>query len=143
MVSAVFCKDKVICLQICYVFSFLLSSLSHVSFFLPLCWCEKLFLKEIFACIHMHAHLDSYHPIPLQQLFSESTWIAILRQQCMLLVCFTALSLFGRTDFMLDTVGLKKVSGLALSSCFSGEYKVPVDQVQTSGCLREREKKVS
>lgn len=35
----------------------------------------------------------------------------------------------------------KKVSGLALSSCFSGEYKVPVDQVQTSGCLREGGKK--
>lgn len=44
---------------------------------------------------------------------------------------------------MLDTVGLKKVSGLALSSCFSGEYKVPVDQVQTSGCLREGEKKLA
>jgi len=46
-------------------------------------------------------------------------------------------SLFGLKNLLSAGHGgvkKKKVSGLALSSCFSGEYKVPVDQGQTSGC---------
>lgn len=65
----------------------------------------------------------------------------------MLLVCSIALSLGLKRLLSAGRSGVKKkkkkVSGLALSSCFSGEYKVLVDQVQTSGCLREGEKKPS
>lgn len=54
-------------------------------------------------------------------------------------------SLFGLKNLLsAGHSGVKKeVSGLALSSCFSGEYKVPVDKIQTSGCLREGERKAS
>lgn len=125
-------------------FSFLLSSLSHLYFFLHLCLCEESFIKEIFKCTHIHmkSHWLTVSPISSEAALKKT---AMISQTVMhvtgLLYCF--LSLVWSTCFLLDTVRLKKLVLLALSSCFSGEYKVLVDQVQTSGCLREGEKKPS
>lgn len=147
LAQVVFSRDKVFCLQVYYqcislfcsspCHSFIFSCTSVVCIVIP----QKNHTPHTYT--HARTRIGAHALLPLQQLLSKSTCASVLRQECMLLLCFIALLFsFKKPCFLLDIVGLKKkVRGLALSSCFSGEYKVPVDEVQTSGCLRRGGKK--
>lgn len=120
------------CVPLCHTFIFSCTSVG-------VCNCSS--KKSLNVHTHTHPHWLTFSPtssaVALKK-HSGSTSQTVMHVAG-LLYC----SLFGLKNLLsAGHSGVKKkVSGLALSSCFSGEYKVPVDQVQTSGCLREGEKK--